>query len=316
MQKAAKKTTLQYFGRTIGLYAPLYISNYCDNLCVYCGFNSGEKLERRKLTHDEIKKECAAIAKTGIQNILILTGESRTQAPVSYIKDAVLTAKKYFSNISLEIYPLETQEYRELYEAGADGIVIYQETYDRIRYQELHLYGKKTDYDFRYGAPERIAKAGMRQISLGVLLGLSDWKEDIKALFDHLKYLESKYPGVEYSLSFPRLKPINGDDSNYFIVSDHDMLNIICSARINFPRVGINLSTRERAEFRDSILGYGITKMSAGSITSVGGYSILDKNQECQFSVSDNRSVSQIKSMLKDKGFDPVLTDWRSIVNE
>jgi 2-iminoacetate synthase len=264
---------------------------------------------------EQIEQECQVLARTGIQNILILTGESRQHSPVEYIKEAVSLAKKYFPNIALEIYPLETEEYRELFLAGADGITIYQETYNRRRYAELHPAGKKKDYDFRYQAPERIAQAGFRYISLGVLLGLSDWREDIRCLFDHLRSLEKKYPGVEYSLSFPRLQKIN--NAAYFEVSDQELLEIICTARILFPRVGINLSTRERAELRDKLIGLGITRMSAGSATVVGGYTALERSkQDMQFRVNDERSLPEIKAMLLQKGYDPVLTDWRSITNE
>lgn len=264
-----------------------------------------------------MEKECSALSKTGIQNILLLTGESRTASPVSYIKDSVLIAKKYFPNISVEIYPLETEEYRELFLTGVDGVALYQETYNKKRYAELHLEGKKKDYDHRYNAIERIAKSGIRHISMGVLLGLSDWREDIKVLFNHLDYIWKKYPGIEYSLSFPRLLKIGNDPHSYTYVKDIEMLEIITSARIRFPRVGINLSTRETQSFRDKILEYGITMMSAGSSTIVGGY---DKSENIsgdkQFQVNDERPLSEVKSMLINNGFDPILTDWRRITNE
>jgi 2-iminoacetate synthase len=315
LARNSKTLTEQYFGRTISLYAPLYIANYCDNYCTYCGFSAGLKLHRRKLTLVEIEQECKVLAATGIQNILILTGESREHSSVEYIREAVLLAKKYFPNIMLEIYPLETTEYQELYRAGADGVTLYQETYNRERYSELHPAGRKRDYDYRYQAPERIAQAGLRSISLGVLLGLADWQEDIKSLFEHLRYLEKKYPGVEYSLSFPRLQKIN--NQKYYEVSDENMVEIINTARLLFPRVGINLSTRERADFRDALIGLGITRMSAGSATAVGGYSDPQiKKQDQQFAVNDERSVAEIKTLLLNKGYDPVLTDWRSIPNE
>jgi 2-iminoacetate synthase len=313
----AQKVTRQYFGRTMGLYAPLYISNYCENNCLYCGFNSRQNIPRKTLSIAEIRRECLALSRTGIQNILILTGESRVQAPVAYIKEAVQVSKEYFPNISLEIYPLETTEYRELYLAGADSVAIYQETYDRERYGQLHLSGRKKDYDFRYGAPARIAEAGIRSISLGVLLGLADWRQDIKALFDHLRHLENNFPGVEYSLSFPRLQMIGNDPFDYTKVSDREMIEIIATARLLFPRVGINLSTREKPAFRDGVLGFGITRMSAGSLTTVGGYSSLPGESEPgQFTVNDERSLSEIRVLLAAQGYDPVLTDWRGIINE
>lgn len=317
LASAAKKTTEQYFGRTIGLYTPLYISNYCENLCVYCGFHSNNMLIRKKLGPKEIKRECIALAKTGIQNILILTGGSRTQTPVVYIKDSILIAKRYFQNIAIEVYPLETKEYRELYLAGVDGVALYQETYNRERYARLHLEGEKKDYEYRFNAIERIARSGIRHISMGVLLGLSDWRKDIYALFSHLDSIWRKYPGIEYSLSFPRLTKIKDDTNSYVKVSDIDMLKIISVARLLFPRAGINLSTRESASFRERILGFGVTKMSAGSKTSVGGYAAAEKiGKGEQFQVNDKQSLSQVRSMLIKNGFDPVFTDWRGIANE
>ncbi|MFH1386326.1 MAG: 2-iminoacetate synthase ThiH [bacterium] len=311
----ARKITRQHFGRTISLYAPLYISNYCENQCLYCGFNAKLAITRKKLSHDEIERECQALKKTGLQNVLVLTGGSREHSPVSYIKAAALIAKKYFQGIAIEVYPLETKEYRELYLAGVDGVALYQETYDQDVYDRLHLFGEKKNYLFRYQAPERIAEAGIRQISMGVLLGLADWQRDISALFAHLEALWEKYPGVEFSLSFPRLRMITTDNDNYFNISDLELLQIIIAARLRFPRVGINMSTRENAEFRNKILEYGVTKISAGSSTSVGGYAINGCEPK-QFSIHDRRSPKEIKNWLAAKGYDPVVTDWRSIPNE
>jgi 2-iminoacetate synthase len=311
LAQQAQTITRQYFGKAIGLYAPLYLANYCENACVYCGFHAGLNIPRTKLTSEHIEKECHSIAATGIQNILLLTGESRQQTPPEYLKTAVDIAKKYFPNIALEVYPLETTEYAMLYAAGVDGITIYQETYNRERYAELHPAGKKRDYDHRYNTPARIAAAGIRHISIGPLLGLTDWHTDIPAAFEHLRSLEKKYPGVEYSLSFPRIQKIN--EHNYQLVSDADMVRIMCIARILFPRIGINLSTRESAQFRDNVVPLVVTRMSAGSLTTVGGYAQQATDQSPQFSVNDERSLSEIKAMLEAKGFDPVLTDWRRI---
>ncbi len=315
---SAREVTRQYFGRAVGLYAPLYLSNFCRNKCAYCGFQASRHVERKKLTPDEMEKECAALAATGIRSCLLLTGESRFHSPPSYIREAITIAGKYFANIGIEVYALETGEYRELYLAGADGVTLFQETYDRGRYDELHLAGPKKNYDYRVNAPERIAQAGFRQISMGVLLGLADWRRDVVCLFEHLRYMERKFPGVEYTLSFPRLRPVANDERAYFEVSDRDMVKIMCVARLLFPRAGINVSTRESAEFRDHAIEFGVTKMSAGSLTTVGGYS--DPNREApregQFQVHDPRSLAEIKSMLVRRGFDPVVTDWRKIVNE
>lgn len=318
LARAARHMTRQYFGRAMGLYAPLYISSYCRNRCVYCGFRVSSHITRKKLALDEIKRECEALAATGIRSCLLLTGESRYHSPPSYIGKAVSIAGRYFPNVALEVYPLETEEYRQLYLAGADGVTLFQETYDRDRYDELHPAGPKKNYDYRFGAPERMAKAGVRQISMGVLLGLAEWRDDIVMLFRHLQYLEKTYPGVEYTLSFPRLRRVADDQHHYFDVTDRDMVKIICTARLLFPRAGINLSTREDQTFRDRILEFGVTKMSAGSLTSVGGYADPEgaHHGDGQFQVHDRRSLAEIKSMLRQKGYDPVVTDWRNIVNQ
>jgi len=213
---------------------------------------------------------------------------------------------------------METEEYRELYRAGVDGVTMFQETYDRKRYEELHLAGPKKDYDYRVNAPERMAAGGIRHIGMGALLGLAEWRIEVSRLFRHVRYLERKYPGVEYTLSFPRIRPVARDDRRYFPVSDLDMVKIVSVGRLLFPRAGINISTRESAEFRDRIVEIGITKMSAGSVTSVGGYAEHgpEERLDGQFEVHDCRSVAEIKAMLKKAGLDPVVTDWRNIVNE
>jgi len=316
LARQAKDLTEQYFGRTIALYAPLYLSNYCSSYCTYCGFNNHQRIKRTKLSEEQIQTEMKHVAAQGIENILLLTGESYDATPLSYLKKAVLIAKNYFTSIGLEVHPMDTEEYKELYLAGADSVTIYQETYDRARYKEVHLSGKKADYDFRFSAPARVAESGMRQISLGILLGLGPIAEDLFDLYSHLRMLEKKYPGVEYSISFPRLRKIKGVDFTECPIDDITLIKIICLTRTFFPRVGINLSTRESALLRDNLLGLGITRMSAGSNTSVGGYNInTPENQDPQFDIDDNRSLKTIITILKEKDFDPVLTDWRGIEN-
>lgn len=310
LAQKARITTIQYFGRAISIYAPLYLSNFCDNHCVYCGFNRNMKVERKKLTLEEMHQEMKKVSQSGIQSILLLTGESRSITPVDYIKTAVSAAKDYFPGISIEVYPLEVDEYNELFEAGVDGVTIYQETYNKERYKILHQAGKKSDYHYRYETPERIAKSGIRTINMGALLGLSEVTEDVYHLFLHLEQMEKKYPGVEYTLSFPRLIPLKEPGIKYFEVPDITLIKLICMARILFPRVGINLSTRERAYIRDHALPLGVTKISAASKTTVGGY-CGEQNKDSQFEVMDKRSVDEIVSMLHSKGFDPVFTDWR-----
>ncbi len=317
LAQEAARLTRQYFGRTIGLYAPIYISNYCSSQCVYCGFHSHNRIHRQKLTPAEIDSEMKKISEMGIESILILTGESYEMTPVEYLEDAVRTAQRYFPSIALEIHPLDTDNYRRLFRAGADGVTLYQETYDRRRYAEVHLAGRKRDYDYRYEAPVRIAEAGFRQISLGVLLGLADIAEDLHALFRYLRMMEQRFPAVEYSLSFPRLREIKGRAFTPSTVDDTTFIRIICLARTAFPRIGINLSTREPAALRDHALELGVTRISAGSNTAVGGYDLAPTDeQEPQFDVMDHRSLQDIIALLKRRRFDPVLSDWRSISNE
>ena len=313
----AGRLTRQYFGRTITLYAPLYLSNFCSSYCTYCGFHSHHRIRRFKLTAEQMRQEMSFLAKQGIENILLLTGESYQATPLDYLKEAAGIAKTYFSNISLEVHPMEEAEYRELFAHGVDGVTVYQETYNRKRYKEVHVSGKKADYDYRLAAPERAAKGGIRHISLGILLGLADTAEDLHALYQHLRWMERHYPGVEYSVSFPRLRAIKGTDFAYCDVDDITLVKIICLTRIQFPRVGINLSTRENATLRDHALELGITRISAGSNTSVGGYTVTAaEKQDPQFDIKDQRPVHDIIQILKQRNFDPVLTDWRQIGNE
>lgn len=312
----AAQTTRQYFGRAISLYGPLYLSNFCSSHCTYCGFHSQNKIQRIKLEPEQYRKEMQFIQAKGIRNILMLTGESYKHTPVSYLKEAALIASEYFQGIALEVHPMETSEYRELFAAGVDGIAVYQETYDRARYAQVHLSGYKKDYDFRYDTPRRAAEAGMRQISLGILLGLSEPSQDLFALYQHLRELEKSFPGVEYSVSFPRLRTVKKETLAICDVDDAQFVKIIALTRILFPRVGINLSTREEPKLRDHLLEIGITRISAGSNTSVGGYTLLEeKEQDPQFDIKDERSVDEIVKLLKSKNFDPVFTDWRHIEN-
>jgi len=317
LAQKARSITQQYFGRTISLYAPLYLSNFCSSYCTYCGFHSHHRIHRFKLNGEQMHREMSHVAEQGIENILLLTGESYQVTPLSYLKEAVAIAKNYFPSISLEVHPMEENEYKELFRTGVDGITVYQETYDRTRYSEVHVSGIKADYNFRYGTPQRAAHGGIRNISMGILLGLTDVSQDLLTLYQHLRYMEKNFPGVEYSLSFPRLQPIKGESFIRCTVDDKTFIKIICLTRTIFPRVGINLSTREKPELRDHALELGITRMSAGSNTSVGGYTLKKlEEQDPQFDIEDHRSVSDIVKFLKGRNFDPVLTDWRRIENE
>lgn len=344
LAQESRRITQQFFGRTITLYAPLYLSNYCSSYCTYCGFHSHNRIKRFKLNEIEMHQEMKYLSSQGIENVLMLTGESYKATPLSYLKSAVDAAKQYFPSISLEVHPMNEEEYRELFEHGVDGITVYQETYDRARYHLVHISGTKADYEFRYGTPQRAAAAGVRSISMGILLGLTDVAEDLLALYAHLQYMEKNYPGVEYSVSFPRLRTIKGEDftvkgvkpirpqknswdealrkpmdlgQESRDIDDKTLVKIICLTRTLFPRFGINLSTREPAQLRDHLLEIGVTRMSAGSNTSVGGYTLkAPKDQDPQFDIQDHRGVADIIKLLKNQNFDPVLTDWRRIPNE
>ena len=314
LAQEAARVTRQYFGGAVTLYAPIYLANFCSSRCVYCGFSSQAKIHRRKLEPAQYRGEMAYLHDLGIRNVLLLTGESLRVTPVAYLEESARAAAEHFQGIAIEVYPMETDDYRRLFAAGVDGLTIYQETYDRARYAEVHLSGFKKDYDYRRATPARAAEAGFRQISLGILLGLqADAAADVSALWEHLRELERAYPGVEYSVSFPRLRPIKTQEFVHGDVTDVQFIKILCLTRIFFPRVGINLSTRESAQLRDHAVGLAVTRISAGSNTAVGGYSVLgDEAQDPQFDIKDERSVAQIVQMLKTRGFDPVFTDWRN----
>ncbi len=309
MAQQAHRVTVRNFGRVIYLYTPLYLSNYCSNQCVYCGFNVQNRVQRRTLSVDEVEKEGQIIAETGLRHLLILTGESRVEAPVDYIAACTERLRRYFASISIEIYPLEVDEYKTLISAGVDGLTIYQEVYDPVTYDQVHLKGPKKNYLFRLNAPERACQAGMRTVNLGVLLGLEDWRTEVFALGLHARYLQDKYPETEISVSFPRIRPAAGRFRPRAEVSDRNMVQMITALRLFLPRAGITISTRERAEFRDNLIKLGVTRMSAGSCTEVGGR--LDGNgHDGQFDISDTRSVKEMKEAIRKQGYQPVFKDW------
>jgi len=312
MAVKAQQLTIRNFGKVIFLFTPLYLSNYCTNKCVYCGFNVTNDIKRSKLTLDEVEQEAEAIRRTGLRHILILTGESRKDSPVSYIKDCVHVLKKRFSSISIEVYPLEEQEYAELVEAGVDGFTMFQEVYNEKLYQELHLGGPKRNYRYRLDAPERACRACMRTVNIGALLGLDEWRRESFFTGLHADYLQDNYPEIEISVSFPRIRPSMGCYEPRYQVTDKNLVQAMLALRIFMPRAGITLSTRENAKLRNNLLGLGVTKMSAGSSTAVGGYSNKSKS-ESQFDISDERSVEEIKQMIYSKGYQPVFKDWLQI---
>lgn len=309
MAQKAHRLTVQHFGQTILLYTPLYLANYCVNQCVYCGFHAHNQIERKKLSLAEVKAEAKAIAATGLKHLLILTGESRYHSSVEYIRQCVEILKGYFTSISIEVYPLNTEEYNALIENGVDGMTIYQETYHQKVYAELHPAGPKRDYHYRLDAPERACQAGMRSVNIGALLGLDDWRREAFFTGIHADYLQRKYLNVEISISPPRMRPHVGGFPPKVIVSDKNLVQYVLAFRLFMPRGGITLSTRESAVLRNNMVKLGITKMSAGSCTAVGGHST--QASVSQFEISDERNVADIAAMLYSQNYQPVYKDWQ-----
>ena len=311
MARLAQRLTLCHFGRTMQLYTPLYLSDYCDNACAYCSFSATNETKRRKLRLDEVRKEGADIAATGLRHILLLTGESRRHSPVNYIGDCVEALKPYFHSIAIEIYPLTAGEYSELVRRGADGLTRYQETYDEAVYRSIHPAGPKRNYFFRLDAPARAASVRMRQINIGALLGLADWRKEIFALGLHARYLMERYPEVEIGASLPRLQPFRGSFHGERKVSDAHLVQALLSLRLFLPRLGISISTREPSFLRDHLIELGVTRLSAGSVTAVGGRDPKHAVRALpQFKIADHRGVGEIITMIRGKGYDAVLSDW------
>ncbi|WP_350342924.1 2-iminoacetate synthase ThiH [Proteinivorax tanatarense] len=309
MAQRANRLTIQHFGKTVLLYTPMYLSNFCVNKCLYCSFNTEHNISRRKLNKSEIKKEAEAISKTGIKHILVLTGESRQETPVSYILDAVKILNKYFHSISIEIYPLTGEEYRQMIDAGVDGLTIYQEVYDEGTYKKVHVKGPKKDYQFRLKAPERACEQKIRTVNIGALLGLAHWRKEAFKTGLHASYLQETYPDVEVSISLPRIRPHVGSYDNIYDVKDKELVQILLAFKNFIPYGGVTISTREEQAFRDKLVPLGVTKMSAGVMTSVGGHS-AKKEETSQFQIGDIRSVDEIKEAIFAIGYQPILKDW------
>lgn len=310
MAAKAIAATRRHFGNSIQLFTPLYISNYCENHCVYCGFNCHNRINRGKLTLAEIEEELKAIAKTGLKEILLLTGESRYQSGVEYIGEAVKLAAKYFSTVGIEIYPLNTDEYAYLHACGSDFVSVYQETYNSSKYEQVHLEGPKRIYPYRFYAQERAIRGGMRGVAFGALLGLDDFRKDAFAVGLHAYFFQQKYPHAEISFSTPRLRPyINNAGNNANDVHERQLLQVMLAYRLFLPFAGITISTRERAGFRDHVIGMAATKISAGVRVGVGGHNEAEKGDE-QFEIADPRSVEQVHQMILSRGLQPVYTDY------
>ena len=317
MAKKARLETQKHFGNTVYLFTPLYIANYCENYCVYCGFNCYNDIRRMRLDTAQIEHEMKVIADSGMEEILILTGESRAQSSVEYIGEACKLARKYFRMVGVEIYPVNTEEYRYLHECGVDYVTVFQETYDSTRYEQLHLLGHKRVFPYRFEAQERALMAGMRGVAGSALLGLSHFRKDALASALHMYYLQRKYPHAEISLSCPRLRPIvNNDEINPLDVHEKQLCQILCAYRIFMPFCGITVSSRESAQFRDGIVKIAATKVSAGVSTGVGDHESKYTGKESeaegdeQFEINDGRSFSKMYEDMSSEGLQPVLNDY------
>lgn len=317
MAKRAKSETSKHFGNTVYMFTPLYIANFCENYCIYCGFNCYNDINRKKLNMDEIEHEMKVIADSGIEEILMLTGESRSMSSIEYIGEACKLARRYFRNVGLEIYPVNSDEYRYLHECGADYVTVFQETYDPVKYETLHLMGHKRVFPYRFEAQERAIMGGMRGVGISALLGLADFRKDALATALHAYYLQRKYPHVEYSLSCPRLRPIiNNEKINPLDVHEKELCQVLCAYRIFLPYIGITVSSREQKHFRDGIVKIAATKVSAGVSTGIGdheskynGLEDEDAGDE-QFEISDARSFDEMYGDMSSEGLQPVLNDY------
>lgn len=309
MAQKSHALTKQRFGKTIQMYAPLYLSNECQNICTYCGFSLDNKIKRKTLTDTEIKQEVLVLKEAGFYHVLLVTGEANYIVNLNYFLNAIQLIKNYFTHISVEVQPLSVEEYIALHKAGVHTVLVYQETYHEEVYKKYHPKGKKSNFEFRLETPDRIGKAGIHKIGLGVLLGLENWRTDSFFNALHLNYLEKKYWQSKFSISFPRLRPAEGIIEPNFIMSDKDLTQLICAYRIWNPDLEISISTRENEKFRDNIIPLGTTTMSAGSKTNPGGYSV-DKQSLAQFETSDERSAIEIAEIIRSKGYEPVWKDW------
>ena len=309
--RKARLETRKHFGNSAYFFTPIYISNYCENYCIYCGFNCHNKIKRAKLSMEEIHEEMKAIAETGLEEILILTGESRKASDVKYIGEACKIAKKYFKNIGIEVYPMNSDEYRYLRECGADYVTVFQETYNSDKYETLHLAGHKRIFPYRFNAQERALMGGMRGVAFAALLGLDDFRKDALGTGMHAYLIQRKYPWAEISISCPRLRPIiNNASINPKDVHEKQLLQIMCAYRIFLPFAGMTISTRESAEFRDNVVGLAATKISAGVSTGIGSHSESEDKGDAQFEIADTRGLEEIYESLKKRGIQPVMNDY------
>lgn len=309
MARRAKDLTDRFFGRNIALYTPLYIANHCANECVYCGYNRRNRIRRAKLTPEEIEREAVAVAATGLTEILLLTGESKAHSDVGYIAEAVRILSRHFSCVGIEVYPMDVDDYREIHAAGADFISVYQETYDPALYDRVHLAGPKKNYTYRLNANARALEAGFRGASFGALLGLGNFRRDALACGLHAAGVHRRFPQAEIGFSVPRMRGFPNRENNAVDVTEAELLQVMLAYRLFMPWAGISLSTRESARFRDNCIGLGITRLSAGVRTGVGGHAEEEKGDE-QFRKADSRSVEEIRQAVLAKNRQPVFNDY------
>jgi len=309
MAQQSEALTRKNFGRTVQMFAPMYVSNECQNICTYCGFSLDNPIARRTLNDDELRKEYAAIKSFGFDHVLIVAGEAAKTVGTDYFENAIRIANEYFSHISLEVQPLSQEDYERLIAAGMHTVLVYQETYHKANYKVYHPKGKKSNFNYRLDTPDRLGKAGIYKIGIGALLGLEDWRVDSVFTAMHLEYLEKTYWKSKFSISFPRLRPAEGCQDPNVIISDKELLQLICAYRLMSEHIEISLSTRETPAFRDLVVQYGVTSISAGSKTNPGGYAVDPETLE-QFAIDDQRSPAEIAQMIKTKGLEVVWKDW------
>lgn len=309
MAQKSHELTLQRFGNTMQLFAPMYLSNECQNICTYCGFSLDNKIKRKTLNDIEIEREVQAIKKLGFDHVLLVTGEANQTVGVDYLEHAIQKIRPHFANVSMEVQPLDQEEYERLIPSGLHAVLVYQETYHEADYKKHHPKGKKSNFQYRLETPDRLGKAGIHKMGLGTLIGLEDWRVDSFFTALHLDYLERTYWQTKYSLSFPRLRPFSGGLEPKVAMSDRELVQLICAYRLFNQEVELSLSTRETIAFRNHAIKLGITTMSAGSKTNPGGYEVEPQSLE-QFEISDERSPSMITEMLQSNGYEPVWKDW------
>ncbi|WP_118949691.1 2-iminoacetate synthase ThiH [Taibaiella helva] len=314
MAQLSHQLTQKRFGKTMQMYVPLYLSNECQNICTYCAFSLDNAIPRRTLNGAEILQEVAVLKQMGYDHVLLVTGEAARTVGVDYLREAIRIIRPHFANISIEVQPLNEDDYRLLREEGLYAVLVYQETYRKDNYKQYHTRGKKANFRYRLETPDRLGKAGIHKIGLGTLIGLEDWRTEAFFTALHLQYLEKTYWRTKYSLSFPRLRPIaqagsDGHKDFERYMSDRELVQLICAYRLLDEELELSLSTREEEGFRDHVIPLGITSMSAGSRTNPGGYAVALQSLE-QFEISDERSPEAIAAVIRSKGYEPVWKDW------